>query len=89
MAHTDQRITLQQAAAETGLSLSTLRRAIRDVADPLPCIRVGLGDPKHARVLIRRSDLEAWLQRRNAAANAATRDIVDEIVAKVTGERAA
>lgn len=80
-----ERIPLRRAATESGLSDSTLRRAIRDTSDPLPVIRVGLGDPKHARILIRRGDLEAWLQRRNAALTVPVRDVVDEIVAKVTG----
>lgn len=81
------RIALGRAAEQSGLSLSTLRRALRDPYDPLPCIRVGLGDPRHARILIRRDDLEQWLQRRNAAVSVgATRDVVDEIVERVLGE---
>lgn len=71
--------------AEYGLSDSTLRRAIRLPDDPLPCVRVGLGDPKYARILIRRNELERWLERRSAAASVAVRDVVDEIVDKVRG----
>ncbi|MBX3027512.1 helix-turn-helix domain-containing protein [bacterium] len=86
---TQQRISLQRVADETGLSVSTLRRALRDPADPLPCLRVGLGDPRHARILIARTELEAWLQRRHAAATAPVRDIVAEVVERVTGGGAA
>jgi hypothetical protein len=60
--------------------MSTWRRAIASPVDPLPHIRVGLGDPKHARILVRRADLEAWLARRNAAA--APKCLVDAIVQK-------
>jgi hypothetical protein len=65
---------------EYALSESTWRRALLHPTDPLPCVRVGLGDPKHARVLVRRADVEAWLARRNAAAT--PESVVDEIVQK-------
>lgn len=76
-------VPLSRLPRDTGLSLSTWRRAIRAVVDPLPCIRVGLGDPRHARILVRRRDLEAWLARRNAIAT--PRSIVDEIIRAVNG----
>lgn len=83
-----QRITLQRAAVDTGLSVSTLRRAIRDPADPLPVLRVGNGDPAHARILVKRTDLEAWMQRRNAELTTPARSVVDEIVAKIAEDAA-
>ncbi len=79
--HPDARVTLARLEAEYGLSVSTWRRALADPSDPLPHQRVGLGDPKHARILVRRSDVEAWLQRRHAALS--PRSVVDEICEKV------
>jgi hypothetical protein len=76
-------IPLSQLRAEYGLSDSTWRRALKSPVDPLPCMRVGLGDPKHARILIRRCDLEAWLARRNAAVASSPKSLVEEIVGRV------
>jgi hypothetical protein len=73
-------VPLSHLPRETGLSLSTWRRALTSPIDPLPHVRVGLGDPRHARILVRRGDLEAWIARRNAAAT--PKRIVEEIVAK-------
>jgi hypothetical protein len=53
------------------------------VVDPLPHVRAGLGDPRCARILILRDDIEAWLRRRTAEADPAS--IVDEIVEKALG----
>ena len=79
----EERLLLSQVLREYGLSESTWRRALRDPIDPIPHQRIGLGDPKHARILIKRSDLERWLARRNTVARVATRDIVDDVVAAV------
>lgn len=84
----DQRLTLQALRTEYGLSEKTWRRAVKNPSDPLPHQRVGLGgDPRHARILVRRGDVEEWLARRNAEAT--PKSVVDEIVAKVRGGEAA
>ncbi len=80
--HADERLTVQGLRAEYGLSEKTWRRALSDEADPLPHQRVGLGDAKHARILVRRGDVEAWIARRHKALSVTTRSVVDEIVEK-------
>ncbi len=74
-------LPLAQCEAISGLSRSTLRRALRSDERPLPYIKVGFGDPRHAKVLVRRSDLDGWL--RTFQSEPPTRAIVDEIVERV------
>jgi hypothetical protein len=62
------------------MSDSFWRRAVKSVVDPLPHVRAGLGEPRCARILILRDDIEAWLRRRASEANPAS--IVEEIVEK-------
>ena len=78
-------LPLSRCRVEYGLSDSTLRRAIRLPVDALPCVRVGLGDPKHARILIRRGDLDAWIARRQSTHDT-PKALVDEIVGKALGQ---
>ncbi|MGE3497669.1 MAG: hypothetical protein AB7N53_07205 [Candidatus Binatia bacterium] len=75
---TDCYLPLARCEEISGLSRSTLRRALKSDERPLPYIKVGLGDPRHAKVLVRRVDLDAWLSAFRAAPP--TRAIVDEIV---------
>jgi excisionase family DNA binding protein len=52
-------LSLQAAADYTGVSVKTLRRAVNDVpARALPAYRVG------AAIVLRRSELDAWLAQR-------------------------
>jgi excisionase family DNA binding protein len=52
-------LNLKAANNYTGLSVKTLRRAVNDVPDrALPCYRVG------AAILVRRSEVDAWLAQR-------------------------
>lgn len=74
-----ERFGIAEAVRYSGCSDSTLRRAIR--AGVLPAIKVGLGDPQHRRIKIRRVDLESWLERQRY--EPPTRKIVDEIVDEV------
>jgi hypothetical protein len=64
------RVPLTELPRRYGFSIVTWRRALRLPDDPLPHARVLVtgGDPKHARILVRLVDVEAWLRRRHAAA---------------------
>ena len=77
-------VGIRGAADYSGKSPTTLRRAVK--AGELRAYRCGVGLPQYHRLTFRLADLDRWLQREPAVA--ATRAVVDEIVAKVTGERA-
>jgi hypothetical protein len=53
-------LTLQQAAAETGIPLATLY-ALRAPAGDLPVVRIGKG---RGRIYVDRADLATWIERR-------------------------
>jgi hypothetical protein len=74
-------LPLRDAAHYAGKSEKTLRRAIRSLEHPLPALRVGLGDPRYARIMIRRRDLIAWIEQFRV--QPADRAMVDEIIAKM------
>lgn len=58
----DRYLTIPELVRYSGLSRSTLERA-RHAARPLPVYRVG------SRVLVKRSEYDAWLQAEQAAAS--------------------
>jgi hypothetical protein len=69
-------LALRALAAYSGLSVRTLRAHLGDPAHPLPCYRVG------GKVLVRRSDYDAWaLRHRRVGA-----EDVDRLVAEVLRE---
>ena len=49
--------SLAELAAYSGLSVQTLRRHVSAALNPLPHYRVG------SRILVRRPDFDAWLER--------------------------
>ncbi len=49
---------LKQVSQYASLSARTIRSRIHDPIDPLPAVRV------HGKILVRRSQLDAWLERR-------------------------
>jgi hypothetical protein len=70
-------LSLKALAAYSGLSVRTLRDHLGDPAHPLPCYRVG------GKVLVRRSDYDAWaLRHRRVGAG----PDVDRLVAEVLRE---
>jgi hypothetical protein len=61
----DPYLPLRTLAAYSGLSVRTLRAYLTHRAHPLPCFRIG------GKVLVRRSDYDAWaLQFRSVATSA-------------------
>jgi hypothetical protein len=75
---------LPQLEAEYEMSRDFWRRATKALVDPLPCVRLGLGDPRCARILVHRAEAEAWLRRRRDAAQVRLQDVVNDIARKVT-----
>jgi hypothetical protein len=70
-------LSLAALAAYSGLSVRNLRERLTDPAHPLPCYRVG------GKVLVRRSDYDAWaLRHRRVGAG----PDVDRLVAEVLRE---
>jgi len=66
-------VTLELLAADVGITVKTLRRYTAEVADPLPVYRVCIGGADRGRVLVSRSEFNAWV-RRHSQARAATVD---------------
>ena len=63
--HWDSWLTLRALAAYSSLSPRTLQAHLHDFRDPIPSYRVG------SKVLIKRSEFDAWLaRRRNTKAQA-------------------
>jgi excisionase family DNA binding protein len=74
---------LKQVTGYVNLSDRTVRSWIHDPVDPLPAVRVG------GKILIRRSELDAWLLRRrvNLLANVDLDAIVKGVLEDVTHGR--
>lgn len=56
----DPYLTLKAAHQYMGISVRSLRAALTDPVHPLPCYRPG---GKGGKVLVRRSELDAWMER--------------------------
>lgn len=58
-------LSLRALAAYSGLSIRTLRAHLTDPFHPLPCYRVGAkiqaGAKVRAKILVRRSEFDAWM----------------------------
>lgn len=67
-------LSLKTLAAYTGLSVRTLRSHFRHPTYPLPCYRIG------GRVLVRRSDFDAWAGQFRVVRSTVS---VDELVSDV------
>jgi len=74
---------LAELEREFSMSKDFWRRATKALVDPLPCSRVGLGDPKCAKIMVHRADAEAWLRRRRDASQMNLQTLVAEIADKV------
>ena len=75
-------LTVRHTALVIDASTKTVRRYIALPEDPLPAIRLGVG--QRAPIRIPRRELLAWLERRRA--RPVTSDLVDEIVQKAIGD---
>ena len=60
-----------------GLSVRTLRDHLTDPTHPLPCYRVG------GKILVRRSEFDAWIAKYRAAGRTDVGAIVDEVLRDV------
>jgi predicted DNA-binding transcriptional regulator AlpA len=61
----DPYLSVSAVCSYTSFSRKQLRRALGDAVDPLPSFTV------RARIYVRRSEVDAWMQRRRTAAPAA------------------
>lgn len=79
----DPYISVKALAGYSGLSARTLRRFLSDEARPLPHFRlgaVGRDGKRGAKVLVRRSEFDKWIERWRAQRAAPPKDL-DAIVA--------
>lgn len=74
----DPYLSLHALSGYSGLSVRTLRGYLTGVAHPLPCYRVG------GRVLVRRSEFDAWVRRYRCAGCSDIDRAVDEILRDLT-----
>lgn len=79
MTPTDDRyLKLAELIEYSGLSRDTIERAMRDPVDPLPSHQVGV------RILIRRSEFDAWMdRRRRGGASAGLSPLVQRQLARL------
>jgi hypothetical protein len=80
-------LALPDLEREFGMSRDFWRRATKSLTDPLPAQRIGLGDPRCAKIVVHRSDVEGWIRRRRDAAQVNLQQLVDDVAQKVTGAR--
>jgi hypothetical protein len=71
---TDVYLPLRALASYAGLSVRTLRMYLTHPANPLPCYRVG------GKVLVRRSEYDAWVLRFRSNVAPAVDAVVDEVM---------
>jgi hypothetical protein len=76
---------LAQLVREYGMSSDFWRRATKALVDPLPCTRIGLGNPDCAKIMVHRGDAESWVRRRRDAKQVDLQAIVNDIARKVQG----
>ena len=65
-------LSLRALAGYSGLSVRKLRDCLADPAHPLPCYRVG------GKILVRRSEFDAWMARHRQVGQADVDRIVSE-----------
>jgi len=73
----DPYLTLKAAAEYGGVSVRWLRAALTDPVRPLPCYRPG---GKGGKVLVRRSDFDAWMAQFRAVGDVDLDAIVNEVL---------
>ena len=67
-------LSMRTLSAYSGLSVRTLRGYLSDPARPLPHYRIG------GKVLVRRSDYDAWVSVFRVAGSAGLGRVVDEVM---------
>ena len=70
-------LSLRALAEYSGLSVRKLREHLADPAHPLPCYRVG------GKVLVRRSEFDAWIAKYRTTGRADVTAIVEEVLRDV------
>jgi excisionase family DNA binding protein len=70
----DQYFPLTELSTYAGLSVRTLRGYLQDPVGPLPHYRVG------GRILVRRSDYDAWVRRFRSNVAAVADQILNEVL---------
>ena len=72
-------LSLRALAGYSGLSVRKLREHLADPGHPLPCYRVG------GKIVVRRSEFDAWIGAYREAGRADVAAIVDEVLRDVQG----
>ena len=72
-------LSLRALAAYAGLSVRKLREHLGDATRPLPHYRVG------GRVVVRRSEFDAWMTAFRQHGRAEVSRVVDEVLRSLTG----
>jgi hypothetical protein len=78
-------LTLRQLEREFGMSTDFWRRATKGLVDPLPATRFGICNLALAKIMVHRSDVDAWLRRRRDAKQVNLQTMVDDVARQVTG----
>ncbi len=78
----DPYLSLRGLAGYSGLSTRKLRMHLSDVRHPIPCYRVG------RKILVRRSDFDAWMAAYRAARGIDLDRLVTEVLRDVMSPRA-
>jgi len=73
----DPYLSLKALASYSGLSVRKLRDYLSDPLKPLPYYRVG------GKIVVRRSDFDAWIARYRMTGSAEVNKIVNEVLAKI------
>jgi lambda repressor-like predicted transcriptional regulator len=70
----DRYFPLRELSTYAGLSVRTLRNCLKHLSYPLPCYRIG------GKVLVRKSDYDAWAARFRAAPSSRVDAIVSDVI---------
>jgi excisionase family DNA binding protein len=76
----DPYLSLRAVSAYSGLSVRKLREFLAAPFNPLPCYRVG------GKVLVRRSEFDAWISRFRTAGSPNVTALVDEVLTDLRPE---
>ncbi len=74
----DSYLSLRDLSTYSGISVRKLRAHLKDPTHPLPCFRVGGG-----KLLVRRSDFDAWMVRFRTIGDADLDAMVHEVLRDV------